>query len=68
VTAPHPYERLTDRCPECVETLNLPRTVQADGNNARATYRCSECGHGWFCNWSALLIGEAAWTLGGDAA
>jgi hypothetical protein len=68
MTALNPYERLQDRCPVCLDTVNYPRTVLVDGQNARATYRCPDCRHNWFCSWSSLLYGEYSWTFAGDAA
>lgn len=62
------YERLQDRCPECLDSVNYPRTVLVEGESARATYRCPVCRHAWYCSWSADRIGLPAWSAGGDAA
>lgn len=45
----YPY---TDRCPECVNTLNQPTRTEPinDGAGVLAHYRC-ECGHTWTCAW-----------------
>lgn len=42
----------SDGCPECVETLNAPKTMLVFDGTASCIYQCSGCGHVWFCNWA----------------